>query len=109
MKTGIKIIACACLFAVALTLSVFTLAGFRPAPETYEPAVRQQTLSAMPRFTLGESDGLIAVYREGEASPLVITNIPLSSLREADRAMVTGGVLSGSEDELLKLLEDFGS
>lgn len=109
MKTGIKIIACVCLFAVALTLSVFTLAGFSKRPAKAAPEAVSRAAVMAERFTLGERDGLIAVFRDGETAPLIITNIRLDSLREADRAMVTGGVLTGSEEELLRLLEDFGS
>ena len=103
MKTAYKISACVAAAAVALTMAVFTMAGFSP----------RQTAKQPPReagYVLGESGGNIAVYRAGDlTNPVTVTNIELTGLREADRAMIRAGVLSGTESELLMLLEDLGS
>ncbi len=103
MKTGIKITLCTAMAAIALTMAVFTLAGFSsgrggklPPQEAY--------------YVLGESGGNIAVFRSNDMnSPITITNIELAQLREADRSMISAGLIAGSESELLMLLEDLGS
>ena len=108
MKTGIKMIVCAGTAAIALTMAVFTLAGF--SPSSAPPAQLQQAAVSSAGFILGEKDGSIAVYPAGGGSePLVITNISLDRLRESDRELIRAGLPAASEDELLRLLEDFGS
>jgi hypothetical protein len=107
MKTGIKLTVCAAAAAIALTMAVFTLAGF--SPSCSPPAQMQQAAVKDAGFVLGEKDGSIAVYPAGGGEPLVITNISLDRLRESDRELIRAGLPAASEDELLRLLEDFGS
>ena len=106
MKYGIRIILCVALFALALTMAVFTLAGFSPsrAPRTNLPAAGDG------KFVLGEMDGNIAVFTSGDLeNPITVTNIELDQLREADRSLISAGLVAGSESELMQLLEDLGS
>ena len=61
-------------------------------------------------FVLGESNGNRAVFANGDMqNPLTVTNIELDQLREADRSMISAGLVAGSESELMQLLEDLGS
>lgn len=109
MKYGIRIILCAALCAVALTLAVFTLSGFST---TNTGARTRSSLPAVSEgsFVLGEVDGNIAVFAGGDMeNPISVTNIELSQLREADRSMISAGLVAGSESELMQLLEDLGS
>lgn len=106
MKNGIRIILCAAVCAVALTMAVFTMAGFSPtrAPRAGLPAVSEGS------FVLGELDGNIAVFASGNMeNPITVTNIELKQLREADRSLISAGLIAGSESELMQLLEDLGS
>ena len=105
MKYGIRIILCAVLCAVALTLAVFTLSGFSPSrARTKLPAVSEGS------YVLGELDGNIAVFAGGDMeTPISVTNIELAQLREADRELISAGLVAGSESELMQLLEDLGS
>ena len=107
MKYGIRIILCAALCAVALTLAVFTLSGFSTSgtrTRTNLPAVSEGS------FVLGEVDGNVAVFAGGDMeTPISVTNIELAQLREADRDMISAGLIADSETELMQLLEDLGS
>lgn len=105
MKLGIRIILCAALCALALTMAVFTLSGFsHPRTHTGAPVVSEGS------FVLGEVGGNIAVFANGDMeNPLTVTNIELDQLREADRTMISDGLVAGSESELMQLLEDLGS
>ena len=106
MKNGIKIILCAALCAVALTMAVFTLAGFSPNG----PSRARLPQVSEGSFVLGELDGNIAVFAGGNMqTPITVTNIELDQLREADRSLISAGLVAGSESELLQLLEDLGS
>ena len=103
MKTGVKLIICTVVAAIALTMAVFTLAGFRTRQSGKLPPQEAY-------YVLGESGGNIAVYRSGNLDqPVTVTNIELAQLREADRSMIRAGLIAGSESELLMLLEDLGS
>ena len=52
----------------------------------------------------------IAVYEGSHTrEPLLVTQIELSELRRADRAMIEAGLPVLSRTELLELLEDLGS
>lgn len=105
MKCGIRIILCAVLSAAALVMAVITLSGFSPAHSRAKlPPVSEDS------FVLGEIDGNIAVFAGGDMeTPITVTNIELDSLREADRSMISDGLVAGSESELMQLLEDLGS
>lgn len=93
MKIGIRIISCVMLMAMALTMAVFSLADFR-AEEGYR---------------LGEHEGRVAVYSQNGSVPVTVTDIDMSSLRQADRDMVVNGLEAATREELLSLLEDLGS
>lgn len=103
MKTRIRIVLCTSLAAIAMTLAVFTLAGFSPSRKS----VPAETDAC---YVLGERDGNVAVFLSSDMdSPVTVTDISLANLRQADRAMISAGLLVGSENELMQLLEDLGS
>ena len=99
MKTGIRIMICAILAAVAAVMAGYTIAGFD------EKGPVQDSL-----YMLRESGGHVAVYgRENPANPITVTDIELSSLRERDRELIAAGLPAQSPEELARLLEDLGS
>ena len=96
MKIGIRMIVCIMMIAIALTMVVFTVADFRAAEGG--------------GYVLAESDGMIAVFRAGNArEPIAVTDIELGSLRKADRDKILSGLPAAGEKELQELLEDLGS
>jgi len=61
-------------------------------------------------YVLREQDGYIAVYRDASGVQSVEkTDIDVDTLRRVDRDMLEQGIAAKTEDELLCLLEDFGS
>lgn len=61
-------------------------------------------------YFLRLSDGNVAVYGDSKfRKVLENTDIPASSLRKADRAMLEKGIPVENGRELLSLLEDLGS
>lgn len=99
MKTIIRVIALTCLMAVALTMATFTLAGFRDK-------------EAVPtgQLVLGSYNGRVSIFDGGDMkTPLEVTDIDISALREADRSRLESGMEISSQEELLSLLEDLGS
>ena len=99
MKTGIRIMICAILAAVAAVMAGYTIAGFD------EKGPVQDSL-----YMLRQSGGNVAVYgREDPATPITVTDIELSSLRQRDRELIEVGLPAESGEELARLLEDLGS
>lgn len=61
-------------------------------------------------FFLREADGYVAVFAGKRAhTPLSVTDIEMSGLRTADKALVRRGIPVSGAAELLMLLEDLGS
>jgi len=54
-------------------------------------------------------DGRLAVYAADTDSPMLITDIELSTLRGADRELIEAGLAVADHEALLALLEDLGS
>ena len=99
MRTAIRIILCATLAAVAVTMAAFTVAGFTGRART------QDSL-----YLLRDSGGRVAVYgREDPGTPITLTDIETATLRARDRELLSQGLPVGSREELARLLEDLGS
>jgi hypothetical protein len=61
-------------------------------------------------YLLKEVSGYVGIFSpEDTETPQSITQIALSKLREADARMFREGIIVKGEEELAKLLEDFGS
>ena len=61
-------------------------------------------------FVLRESDGYVGVFESaGARKPVTVTDIEVAGLRDADRDMLSAGIAVCDRQELLSLLEDFGS
>jgi len=62
-------------------------------------------------FILRELDGCVAVYEPGAPAegPLIVTEIELRSLPEADREALRDGLTVPDREALLQLLEDLNS
>jgi len=99
MKVTIRIGICAVLLAGAVIMAAFTLSD-----------VRRSAARETDRLVLAGYEGNVAVFESGDRdSPVAVTDIPLDSLRETDRALIEHGYPVGSREALLALLEDLGS
>ena len=97
MKLAARVVVLTCLMAVALTMVVFTAAGFR------RPA-------ADGTLVLAEYQGSVAVFDSANReTPLQVTDIGTEGLRAADRKLMEVGVTVHTREELEALLEDLGS
>ncbi|MCD8240332.1 MAG: hypothetical protein LUB58_02935 [Oscillospiraceae bacterium] len=100
MKSGIKLVVCTSLIAIAVTLATFTIADFGGGRAAAEGAP----------YLLWESGGNVAAFAADDLKhPVTVTEIRLSSLREADRGLIADGLPVNSQEELAQLLEDLGS
>ena len=82
----------------------------REAAEKILPAVEEKYTSfETAAYILKEQDGYVAVFSSNNRQLLEMTAIPVSSLRQADRALLEDGITADSHEALLLLLEDFNS
>ncbi|NLM61414.1 MAG: hypothetical protein GX193_04990 [Clostridiales bacterium] len=61
-------------------------------------------------YLLKDTSGYIGIYSMDDPdTPQTVTEIVTSKLRQADAEMLKEGIVAVGEEELAKLLEDFGS
>ncbi len=58
-------------------------------------------------YVVGEIDGCVGVLLNGEAE--IETDLPVSTLRRADRDMLENGIAVPSREKALMILEDLGA
>ncbi len=104
---AILCIICAAVFFVsaAVSANISSLDGKERGamPEVSQPAETQ----IPPMYTLMEHEGRVYVYSGGE--PFMLTDIDADSLPVSDREKLRVGIGADNKEELLSLLEDFGS
>lgn len=92
----------ATLLALSL-LAAVTAAALCTAQESDEP----DGPAVEGGYILTASEGTLGIFRDGEL--ILRTDVPLATLREADRVQVEAGIRLESYEEALMLLEDFGA
>lgn len=95
----LAVTAAASLAAVVLLL----LLGARQPEQPADPS------SALPRYTIGEYDGRLAVYTDQQELPQQIYDVYLSTLPEEEQFRIRNGIQVEDELELQQLLEDYTS
>lgn len=111
-----KLLILSCLVLSALAVSGAAVRSFvttarhnAPAPVPTPAVAGQYTDYASAAYILKESDGYVAVFSSNDPQPIQVTGIRVSGLRQADQALLRDGITAASREELLSLLEDFGS
>ncbi len=112
MNTATKktMAALASLVAAAMLLTAAATA-LTAAPDKPEPsAALTMTQSSQSAYLVRSVDGYVAVFdfnKPGE--PITETLIRVDGLRAVDRGKLEAGIPADSYEDVLKLLEDFGS
>ena len=60
-------------------------------------------------YILKESGGYVAVFSSNDSRTVLVTDIPVSSLRQADQTLLRTGIAAADREAVLALLEDLGS
>lgn len=109
MKLRYRITLCAMLLLTAGLCASYTVRDLRGGSDARLPETVPAAVSEPPDgFTLCARNGCVAVLDPG-CETAVVTDIELSTLREADRQLLEAGLTVTSREELLTLLEDLGS
>ena len=100
----ILFIGCAVLSAIILT---FSTALGAPSKEGGIEVLPDTNSIIQPAYIVGEYDGYIAVFREGESLPFEITGVPAARFSEYDRSQLKTGIIAYSNSELQTILEGY--
>lgn len=113
MKLRLKLALLAVLTAAAVYTGSEAVKSLRPTTRDALPTeiyARYSSQEESAKYFLKNCDGFVAVYAGTKGrSPETVTAIEVASLRGADRAMLERGIPVADRQELLELLEDFGS
>ena len=122
MKRQAVAAVCLAVTAIALAVTLLVSGGSPPDTSNHGSALAASVLEEMPLarisaapsaqtvYVLREYEGQIAVYVSGDTeNPVLLTGILTSSLRKTDRELLQEGISARGDEELAKLLEDFGS
>ena len=105
----LKLITLAVIFAIALVTGSIALAQIADT-DKYMVEHMRDIADHEPGYLVQASEGgYLAVYYKDWGHPVFISNIPLATLRERDREDVERGISIATRQELIELLEDFGS
>jgi hypothetical protein len=84
------------------------MAAADAAEMTDDPAERPE--ESAKQYILKDVSGFIGIYDPDDMeSPKMVTGIVVDKLRAADVKMLANGILVTGEEQLARLLEDFGS
>lgn len=97
--TGIILISCVCISALASPQAVAQAQVSQHVPQTQSGQ----------SFVIKDKDGRLAVFRKGEANPFMTTETYTNTLPRADINKLKKGVEAADAEELRKLLEDYCS
>ena len=110
LKTTVKavLLAFAVFASVLMIVALVVTSAVRNAAAVAAASVQASGLAG--GYTLRAFNGHIAVFcGDIKDLPAVETTIDVGSLRAVDREKLSGGIRVQTYDEVLKLLEDFGS
>lgn len=99
--------------AVAVTAivlaAVFAGAAFSLGAKDDRAAILPESTTLMPLYTLSEYDGKLALFKRGYSMPVEIYDVYLSSLPDSEQSKIKDGISAESDDEILKIIEDYTS
>lgn len=103
MKVIFKIFVCAVMIAAAVIFSSMALSSNGNSAQPAEAA-------SDAAYILREWNGYIGIFYANDLKkPFSVTDIQIATLRENDRQMLSVGIEADTQEQLMRLLEDYGS
>lgn len=104
MKHPAQILAAA---AVALCCAAFLALSQNSIPSS--PSLNTADGGSFATYTVREYDGRIAVFFEGSKQPMMIYDVYVAELPDADAALLKNGLTTQTQAELQSIIEDYTS
>ena len=96
--------------AVGLTVVVCVSLLFLPAFSADDPSEAESTAStAKSLYRVGEWEGQLAVFLEGQTRPDQVYDVYISTLPEEEQERLAAGIRVADDAALQRLLEDYTS
>lgn len=109
MKNRVKMGLMGMLCVLTIFMGAFVVIDFVDAESSVEVAAYVSDGTRI-CYVLREYEGYVAIFIENNpASPMTVTDIPVSTLRELDRRLLETGMKLYSQEKLMMTLEDLGS
>jgi len=109
LKLRLKLSLIGILFVCAVLSAAFSTAKYVKAENSSETA-ECMTETDSGGYILKDYEGNVAIYMENDPnSPVTVTGIQISTLRELDRKLLQTGMKVATHDRLMMILEDLGS
>jgi len=107
-RKTLKLVSLGIIFAVALVMGSIALAQIAETDD-YIVSYLADIADHPGGYWVRDVEGYIGVYYKGRGHHIYRSNIPLASLRGQDRTDVEKGISVATRDDLIELLQDFGS
>lgn len=95
--------------ASVLLLTVFAVAAFSLGAKYEKATPPPETTSPSPLYTLSQYDGKLALFKRGYSMPIEIYEVYLSSLPQDEQSKIKSGISAQTDEEILKIIEDYTS
>ena len=92
-----------------LLLTVFAVAAFSLGAKYGKATPPPETTSTSPLYTLSQYDGKLALFKRGYSMPVEIYEVYLSSLPQDEQNKIKSGISAQTDEEILKIIEDYTS
>ena len=91
---------------IELAVLALSLSAFAPQSET---ALTERNEKAKTEYTLSVYDGRVAVFENGEAKPVEVFDVYITSLPYNEQIKLLDGLTVSDRSELQQLIEDYTS
>lgn len=95
--------------ASVLLLAVFVATAFSLGAKYEKATPPPETTSPSPLYTLSQYDGKLALFKRGYSMPVEIYEVYLSSLPQDEQSKIKSGISAQTDEEILKIIEDYTS
>lgn len=95
--------------ASVLLLAVFVATAFSLGAKYEKVTPPPETTSPSPLYTLSQYDGKLALFKRGYSMPVEIYEVYLSSLPQSEQSKIKSGISAQTDEEILKIIEDYTS
>lgn len=95
--------------ASVLLFAVFVATAFSLGAKYEKVTPPPETTSPSPLYTLSQYDGKLALFKRGYSMPVEIYEVYLSSLPQAEQSKIKSGISAQTDEEILKIIEDYTS
>ena len=93
----------------AILISCVLISAIAADPAAAQNTNAEQTVTEEKAFIIGIENGRVAVFRDGDKKPFIVTDTYANTLPKIDKDELKKGIKVSGEKELEKAIEDYCS